>query len=149
MMKKFSRKDTEMELQNIKWDEYMSTERREFEKVHTFSFESHEEESEFFEDPNLDFSLVSSFPSLSWLTFLRSKDIGEILEPFSAKELAMAWDAPEKTLAKLEVILPEKKVELLHSYQEQVKTNRKSEVFQEIIRRANAKLKERSLRSVA
>lgn len=140
MVKKFSKKDTELELHSIKWGEYITTEKRIFESVHVFNFESHDEEELFFKDPSLDISLAHSFPSLGWLILLGSRDIENVLASFSAKELAMAWDAPEVVLIKLEAMLPEKKAELLSSYREQIKASRSSSVFKQIVKLAAVKL---------
>lgn len=135
MLTKFSKQDTELELQNINWDEYKTTRSRSFDSSHVFYFESLEEEEKFFDEGKVDFTLVKSFPSLVWLTYLREDDILDILDPFTAKELAIAWEGPENVLIKLESVLPEKKVELLKSYQSQVESKRESPIFMEIVRK--------------
>ncbi|MCB9092788.1 MAG: hypothetical protein H6621_04005 [Halobacteriovoraceae bacterium] len=139
-MKKYNQKDTEFELQSINWSEYKSTDKRQFESNLTFYFESVEEEEAFFQEKDIDFSLVKAFPSLTWLTFLESEDARNILGQFNAKELALAWIAPQSTLEQLEELLPDKKVELLRSYTDQIKPNRKSAIFNRIVELTEQKL---------
>jgi hypothetical protein len=142
MQQKFSKYDTEFELASIKWDRFQTTETRQFEITRTFKFETDEEELDFFEDPKLDFSLVGAFPSLGWLTYFKQDDINDVLSPFSAKELSIAWCGPEMFLQKLEDSLPEKKRELLRSYLEKTVPTRDNAVFREIQRRSIHKYQE-------
>lgn len=149
MLKKYSKQDTEFELQSINWDEYKTTESRSFDSSYVFYFESLEEEEKFFNEGKIDFSLVQSFPSLVWLTYLREDDILDILQPFTAKELSVAWEGPENVLSKLEKVLPEKKIELLKSYQQHVSPDRRSTIFNDILKKTAEALQARQAERTA
>ena len=90
-----------------------------------------------------DTGLIESFPSLTWMTYLRDEDIQEILDSFSAKELSIAWHAPEETLEKLESYLPQDKIELLNTYKEKIQTNRNNSVYQDLVARTSVLLNNR------
>ncbi len=142
-LKKYSKEDTQFEIQNINWDEYKTTISRPLDNVHVFSFKDFDEEEEFFKENSHDVSLIHAFPSLSWLTVLREEDITEILSKFTAKQLAIAWHAPSSTLEKLEECLPEEKLHLLKTYQESLTSNRNNSVYQQIIAEAIVRLEKR------
>lgn len=133
LLKKYSKEDSDTEFKNINWQEYEVTYNKNFKPNHTFEFQSIEEEQDFFDENNYDYSLVNTFPSLVWTSMLPEKEIIDILERFTAKELAIAWIAPKNTIEILESYLPEQKVELMKSYSEKLNANRNNIIFNEII----------------
>lgn len=84
---------------------------------------------------NLDFETKEQVPSLGWLLELSDEKAKEILSSFSATDLATAWVAPTHVLEKLRSHIPEKKWNLMASYQENIKPRRESPVFMEIHKR--------------
>ena len=135
-----------MNFQSINWDEFKSTESRSFNSALVFKFENIKEEEDFFKDSRPDFSLIKSFPALTWLTYLSEAELKEILGAYSAKELAVIWSGPKNTLDKLEKVIPESKVKLLKSYLEQVEADKDSEIFKQLISRTAKKLEEYQLK---
>jgi hypothetical protein len=71
----------------------------------------------------------SKIVSLGWLLELPEQMAIEIFRSFSAKELASAWTGPDEVLKRLEVLIPEKKRELIQSYLSQTKPTRESRAF--------------------
>lgn len=73
--------------------------------------------------------MMESIPSLIWLSKLAPDDAREILQAFSATELASAWVGPETVLEQLINLIAPKKQNLLKSYQARVTPSRNSPVF--------------------
>ena len=72
----------------------------------------------------------SRIVSLAWLLEIPKDKAQEILQSFTARDLATVWLAPDDVLLKLEAYLPERKLRLMKDYMKTVKPNRKSPVFQ-------------------
>ncbi len=143
-LKKYSEEDTQFEIQNINWEEYRTTQTRAFESIQVFEFKDFDEEEEFFKENGHDVSLLKAFPSLSWLTLLREDDIDEILSSYTAKQLAIAWHAPQSVLEKLESCLPEEKLSLLKTYKDNLASNRSNSVYNQIMVQVAEKLDKRT-----
>jgi hypothetical protein len=141
LIKKYSKNDTEKELQHIAWNDFKTTSQRSFDSLYVFNFESLEEEEKFFNDGRIDFELARSFPSLMWLSYLPKSEVEDLLAKYNAKELALAWIGPESILIKLKSYLPKAKVEMIEAYAKQIVPTKKSEVFNSIMDKATSSLK--------
>jgi len=93
---------------------------------------SFDEELEIIQINPLSLDLVKKLPSIAWLTRLESDQVDQILEKFTAKELAQAWIAPAATLSSLIAFLPDGKAENLASYHQKISPSRDSVVFRSI-----------------
>lgn len=81
-------------------------------------------------DPS--FKLINSIKSIVWAIHLSDEEIKNILNNFTAPDLAQAWLGPEEFLDKLKSQLPDKKLKLLTSYLQNTKASRESRAYKEI-----------------
>jgi hypothetical protein len=79
--------------------------------------------------------------SLTWMQDLPHGVIQEMLQGFSAQDLAEAWIGPETTLQAFEKFVPEKKLKLLRSYLSRGTPSRQSACFRELHRVTIEKLR--------
>jgi len=102
---------------------------RELKLIKKFVFKSTEEEQEIINQKDHSYETISCFPSLAWGLKLNTEDLQEILLPYTAKELANAWIAPEETLIEISHAISAKKLDLLNSYKDSVDPSRQSDVY--------------------
>jgi hypothetical protein len=120
--------------------EFKASDLREFQSRITFSFTGLDEETEILNMPENDLNMMKSFPTIGWGIKLEQKVMQSILDEFTARELAMAWIAPEDVLKKFTTLLPTKKAQLLDTYIKTMSPNRESVVYQKLLARIFEKL---------
>lgn len=96
------------------------------------SIASLQEESELLALPRISPDLIEDVPSLGWGLRLSREELSEVLEGFSARDLAQAWIAPDEVLAHFSSCLPAKKFELLKSLEKKVRPGRENDSFRMI-----------------
>ena len=92
-------------------------------------FENVEEEQEILE-MDLPLETKETVYTLGWLADINEDKAKEILQGYSARDLATAWIGPDYVLDKLMGYMPVRKQDLLKSYLETTEPNRQSPVFQ-------------------
>ena len=78
--------------------------------------------------------IAEDVPSLGWLLQVPEEARTQILERFSARDLASAWVAPAEILSQIERFVPEKKMEVVRSYVSSRPGSRTAPVYLEIHR---------------
>ena len=78
--------------------------------------------------------LAEDVPSLGWLLQVPEEARSQILERFSARDLASAWVAPAEILSQIEKFVPEKKMEVVRSYVSSRSGSRTAPAYLEIHR---------------
>lgn len=81
-----------------------------------------------------DFTIEQKYSvvSLYWLSQLDEEDIKDILSPYTAKQIASVWLAPENVLETIAKCIPPKKLKLVNSYIESVEKSRRNDTFTNI-----------------
>lgn len=110
-----------------------TSELRALSSTETFSFTSLEEEEEVISMPEISVENMEQFPSLAWLTKINEESAKDILNSYTAKQLAAIWIAPESILSTLEGYLPKKKKDLLISYSSNLLPSRENSLYNEIV----------------
>lgn len=95
---------------------------------------SDEEEAEILAMPNPSFELMEQVPSLGWLLRLPTERISQLLQDFSARDLASAWVGPKEVLELLMPYVGVKKQALMMSILEKTPSSRESPVYSAIHR---------------
>jgi len=110
-----------------------------------FRIRSIEDEQALLERDPFDINLARRVRSLGWLVRLQESKVVEILENFSAKELATAWIGPESVLKQLEDKLSEGKRENLKSYCANTIQSRDSVAFNKLFQLSLSELEKNAL----
>ncbi len=100
-----------------------------------------EDEMAIWNDPNLvPDPLKSTIVSMVWVARLPTAERAELLNNYSAADLARCWIGPEPVLAAALEALPEKKQKLLMGYHQTIAADRKAKIFQRLSSQAVTKL---------
>lgn len=130
----------------ITFDSVEASDGRILEEKVNFRFSSIEEESEIVSLSDMTFENMRQFPSLAWLTRISAEEASDILNAYTAKQLASIWIGPEDVLEKLGELVPTKKRDLLNSYLMSVSPTREHPIYEEIINLALESYKEENSR---
>jgi len=120
-----------------------SSERRSLNHKMKFQIRSISDESDILSIKDLSYEDKVNIPSLGWLLDLRGDKIKEILNPYSAEELATAWLGPKEILDKLSKYIPWTKYEKLIHVLQNVTPNRDAPIFHQIHQKTLAALEEK------
>lgn len=108
------------------------------------------EEAELLEKGELTAEQLAALPTLGLAERLPDAELAKVLRSFSSRELATAWIAPERILARFASALPEKKLGNIRSFLESSRPSRESpafvalrERFEECYRRQSEETKSR------
>lgn len=114
-------------------EELSDSEYRVLEEKVRFNFSTLEEESEVISLPDISLENMRQFPSLAWLNKISKESASDILNSYTARQLASVWIAPEEVLSELGELIPQKKRDLMASYQQTLEHDRESLIYEEIV----------------
>ncbi len=132
----FIAKDKEINVQNIEMQlqNISPSKPRVIAKQARIKISTTEEEEQALALENINLQIKENIVILGWALELNDEELDQILNKFTAPDLASAWVSTDSVLEKLKNVLPEKKQSLVASYLERQKPSRTSPAFKRLHR---------------
>lgn len=117
---------------NIDFSKIPESSQRQVKAIEMVVIRDVKEEELIIQNQKLTTEEMELIPTLGWFKYLNTEQTQEILQKFSARDIASAWIGPDSVLSELKKLMPEKKQKLLTDYLATIKASRYSQAFKKL-----------------